>query len=156
MRIPGLSVFLLILLTPALFGQATTTLTGVVTDPTGGVVPGATITIINAQTGVQREALSNEVGKYTFSQIPPGTWQLTAKMSGFTTTEIKDIRLQVNSPATINVRFEKVGGVTDTVTVTAAATLVNTTDASLGNAIAGSAILQLPSYARNVVNLLLL
>jgi len=156
MRIPGLSVFLLILLTPALFGQATTTLTGVVTDPTGGVVPGATITIINAQTGVQREALSNEVGKYTFSQIPPGTWQLTAKMSGFTTTEIKDIRLQVNSPATINVRFEKVGGVTDTVTVTAAATLVNTTDASLGNAIAGSAILQLPSYARNVVGLLLL
>jgi hypothetical protein len=156
MRIPGLSVLLLILLTPVLFGQAFTSLTGVVTDPSGAVVPGATITIVNTQTGAQRETISNEVGGYSFPQVVPGTYKLTAKMAGFTTTEIKDIRLQVNSPATLNVKFEKVGGVFETVTVTASSAMVNTTDASLGNAIAGSTILQLPSYARNVVNLLLL
>jgi hypothetical protein len=156
MRIPRLSVLLVILLTPYLFGQNLTSLTGVITDPSGAVVPGATITMVNTQTGAQRETESNATGVYSFPQIAPGTWQLTAKKAGFASTEIKEIRLQVNSPATINVKFEKVGGVTDTVTVTAASAMVNTTDASLGNAIAGSSILQLPSYARNVVNLLLL
>ena len=156
MRITRLSVLLLILLTPLLFGQAFTSLIGVVTDPSGAVVPGATITIVNTQTGAQRETVSNDAGAYTFSQITPGTWQLTAKKAGFTSVEIKDIQLQVNTPGTLNVKFEKVGGVAETVTVTASAALVNTTDASLGNAIAGSTILQLPSYVRNITNLLLL
>jgi hypothetical protein len=156
MRIAGLSVLLLILLTPFLFGQAFTSVTGVVTDPSGGVVPGATITIVNTQTGGQREAVSNETGAYTISQVLPGTYVLTAKKAGFTTAEIKDVRLQVNTPATLNVKFEKVGGVSETVTVSAAAEMVNTTDATLGNAIAGSAIVQLPSYARNITGLLLL
>jgi len=156
MRISRLSVLLLILLTPYLFGQNLTTLTGIVTDPSGAAVPGAAITMVNTQTGAQRETVSNETGIYSFPSIAPGTWQLTAKKAGFTTIEIKDIRLQVNTPATLNVKFEKVGGVTETVTVMASAAMVNTTDASLGNAIAGSSILQLPSYARNVVGLLLL
>ena len=156
MRIPGLSVLLLILLTPVLFGQAFTSLTGVVTDPSGGVVPGATITIVNMQTGAQRETVSNNAGAYTFSQIPPGTWQLTAQKAGFTTVEIKDIELRVNTPGTVLVKFEQVGGVAQTVTVSASVQLINTTDATLGNAITGSAILQLPAESRNITNLLLL
>ncbi len=156
MRIRGLSVLIFLLLTPCLFGQSSTSLTGVVKDPSGGVVPGATITIVNTQTGAQREAVTNDSGVYTFPQITPGTWELTAKKTGFTSAEVKDIRLQVNTPATLNINFEKVGGVSETVTVTASAAMVNTSDATLGNAIAGSAIVQLPSYARNVVNLLLL
>jgi hypothetical protein len=71
MRILGVSVLFLIVLTPALFGQASSSLTGVVTDPSGGVVPGATITIVNTQTGAQRETVSNDVGAYTLSQVPP-------------------------------------------------------------------------------------
>ncbi len=154
MRNSVLSALVFLLLTPVLFGQAFTSLSGVVTDPSGGVVPGATIVIVNTQTNVQRETTSNEEGRYSFPQILPGTYVLTAKMAKFTSVEVKDIVLQVNSPVTINVKFEKVGGTSETVTVTAAATLVNTTDASLGNAITSSTILQLPSYARNVVNLL--
>jgi hypothetical protein len=150
------SVLLLILLTPALFGQASSSLNGVVTDPSGGVIPGATITIVNAQTGAQRETVSNDVGAYTFSQIPPGTWQLTAKKAGFSSVEMKDIQLMVNTPNTLNIKFEKVGGSTETVTVTASAAMVNTTDATLGNAITGSAILALPSNLRNITTLLLL
>jgi hypothetical protein len=156
MRSLVLSALLLVLLTPVLFGQAVTTLTGVVTDPSGGVVPGATIVVVNTQTGIQRETTSNGEGSYTFPSILPGTYNLTAKMTGFNSVEVKNIPLQVNTPATINVKFEKVGGVAETVTVEASAAQVNTTDASLGNAISSSAILQLPSYQRDVVNLLLL
>jgi hypothetical protein len=156
MRVLSLSVLLLVLFTPALFGQASALLTGVVTDPSGGIVPGATITIVNTQTGAQRETVSNDSGAYTLSQIPPGTWQLTAKKAGFTSVEIKEVQLMVNTPSTLNIKFEKVGGVSETVTVTASSVMVNTTDASLGNAITGSAILQLPSNLRNITSLLLL
>jgi hypothetical protein len=156
MRNVVLTFLLLMSLTPLVFGQATSSLTGVVTDPTSAVVPGATITIVNAQTGVQRETVSNEAGVYTLAQVRPGTYQLTAKKTGFTSVEIKDIQLMVNSPSTINIKFEKVGGISETVTVEAASTIVNTVDASLGNAISGSAIMQLPSNLRNITSLLLL
>jgi len=156
MRRLVLSALLLVLLTPVLFGQAVTSLTGVVTDPSGAVVPGATITIVNTQTGVQRETMSNGVGSYTFPSVLPGTYNLTAKMTGFTSVGVKNIPLQVNTPATVNVKFEKVGGVSETVTVEASGVQVNTTDASIGNTITASSITQLPSYARDVVNLLLL
>ncbi len=156
MRRLGLCALLLVLLTPVLHGQAVSSLTGLVTDPSGGVVPGTTITIVNTQTGVQRETVSNDGGSYTFPAVMPGTYNLTAKKAGFNAVEVKDITLSVNTPATVNVKFEKVGGVSETVTVSASAVQVNTTDASLGNAITSSAILQLPSFQRDVVNLLLL
>lgn len=156
MRSLVLSALLLVLLTPVLFGQAVTSLTGLVTDPSGAVVPGATITIVNTETGIQRETISNGEGSYTLPSVLPGTYTLTAKMTGFNSVEVKNVRLQVNTPATVNVKFEKVGGVSETVTVEASAAQVNTTDASLGNTITSSSITQLPSYARDVVNLLLL
>jgi hypothetical protein len=156
MRRLVLSALLLVLLTPVLFGQAVTSLTGVVTDPSGAVVPGATITIVNTQTGVQRENTSNGEGRYSFPSVLPGTYNLTAKKTGFTAVEVKNITLDVNTPATVNVKFEKVGAVATTVTVEAMATQVNTTDASIGNTITASSITQLPSYGRDVVNLLLL
>jgi len=150
------AILLIACFTPALFGQAFTSLAGTVTDPTGAIIPGAAITIVNTQTGLKRETATNAEGRYSFMQVLPGTYQLTAKSPGFTDVTIQDIQLMVNSPATINVKFEKVGAVAVTVQVEAAAIQVNTTDATLGNAIATQAILELPFYARNVVNLLML
>lgn len=154
MRNSLISALLLVCLVPALFGQAFTSLNGVVTDPTGGVIPGAGITITNTQTGVAREAVSNDEGRYSFLQIPPGTYTVLAKSPGFTDVTVKDVQLQVNSPATVNIKFEKLGAVAETVQVEAAAIQVNTTDASLGNAVGTQAILELPFFARNVTNLL--
>jgi hypothetical protein len=156
MRSLVLSALLLVLLTPILFGQATSSLGGTVTDPSGGVVPGATITIVNTQTGIQRETTSNGEGVYNLPSVLPGIYNLTAKMTGFTAVEVKNITLDVNTPATVNVKFEKVGGVAETVTVEASATQINTTDASMGNTINATSINQLPSYARDVTNILLL
>jgi hypothetical protein len=156
MRKTMLFALAFVLMTPIVFGQAFTTLTGVVTDPTGGIVPAATITVVNAQTGAKRETVSNDAGAYTFSQILPGTWHLTAMKPGFNSVEIQDIQLRVNTPGTVNIRFDKVGGIEATVVVTASAAILNTTDATLGNALTGSSILQLPAYARNITTLLLL
>ena len=137
-----------------LLGQAFTSLNGTVADPTGAVVPGATITITNVETGAKRDTTTDSAGRYTFVQILPGTYRLTAKSAGFTEVIVNDIRLLVNSPATVPVTFEKVGAIAQVISVEATAIAVNTQDATLGNAIGTQAITQLPFFARNVAGLL--
>lgn len=139
-----------------LFGQAFSSLSGTVTDPTGAVVPGATIILENLERGVKRETTSDAAGRYSFPQIQPDTYKLTAKAQGFADVVVSDVRLLVNTPASVNIQFEKVGAVAETVSVSAEAIQVNTTDATLGNAIGTNAITQLPFEARNVVGLLAL
>jgi hypothetical protein len=141
-------------LTLALFGQAFSSLSGTITDPSGGLVPGATITIVNNETSIQRETASDPDGRFFFAQVVPGNYRLSAKAAGFSDVTIKSVQLQVNSPTTVNIKFEKVGALSETVMVEAAAQQINTTDASLGNAVGTQAIMELPFFARNVTNLL--
>jgi hypothetical protein len=136
-----------------LFGQ-TTSLTGTVADPSGAVIPGAAISIVNIETGTPRDAVSDAQGRYTMAQVTPGTYKLSAKAAGFADVVIDKVELLVNQPATRAITFEKVGSTITTIEVAGAAAQVNTTDASLGNAVSGSAIVELPFFARNVVNLL--
>src|ERR1035437_1203246 len=108
----------------ALFGQ-TTSLTGTVADPSGAVIPGATISIVNAQTGAARDAVSDTQGRYTMQQLTPGTYTLTAKASGFSDVVMDKVELLVNQPATVPITFE-VGATKTTVEVEATAAQVNT------------------------------
>ncbi|MCX6627156.1 MAG: carboxypeptidase regulatory-like domain-containing protein, partial [Candidatus Solibacter sp.] len=140
-------------LSTGLFGQ-TASLAGTVTDPTGAVIPGAVVTIVNTETGLQREDKSDAQGRYTMEQLPPGTYKLTAKAPGFADLAVNGVRLFVNQPATVAVVFEKVGSTSTTVSVEAYAAQLNAQDASLGNAIVQQTIVELPSFARNVANLL--
>ena len=144
---------LALFLTTALFGQKTG-LTGTVIDPSGAVVPNAAITITGTQTGAQRSTQTDTQGHYTLNELTPGTYKLSAKAPGFSELIIGKVELLVNQPATLVITFEKVGPTTETVTVEAAATQINTVDASLGNVITSTAIVELPSFARNVANLL--
>ena len=142
-----------LLLAAALFGQ-TTALNGTVTDPTGAVIPTAAITIVSTETGAQRSTVSDSQGRFTMSQVTPGKYKLTAKTPGFSDVVVDNLELLVNQPATIPIVFEKIGATKETVTVEAAAQQVNTTDATLGNAIGATAITELPFFARNITNLL--
>src|SRR5450759_2944302 len=144
---------LFVLLAANVFGQ-TTSLNGTVTDPTGSVVPNAAIVIVNVRTGIQRATTADSQGRYIMPQLAPGTYRLTAKAAGFTDVELNNLELLVNAPSTVPIVFSKIGSTTTTVMVEAAATLVNTTDASLGNVITADAIVELPMYARNIVGLL--
>lgn len=136
--------------------QQLSSLSGTVTDPTGAVIPNATVVLESAERGLKRATVSDSEGRYAFPQIQPGTYKITGKAAGFAEVIVNDVQVRVNTPATVNIVFEKVGAVAETVSVTAEAVQVNTTDASIGNAIGSQPILQLPSFARNVAGLLAL
>ncbi|MBZ5725699.1 MAG: carboxypeptidase-like regulatory domain-containing protein [Acidobacteriia bacterium] len=139
-----------------LWGQALTSLTGTVSDPSGAVVPGATVSIVNEATNLTRNTTADSVGRYSLLQVEPGTYTVTAKAPGFADVVVSKVRLLVNSPATLPITFEKVGAVTESISVSGEAVQVNTTDASIGNAVGGKVITELPFEGRNVVGLLAL
>ncbi len=137
----------------AVFAQSSTALNGTVTDPTGGVIPGVKVTLTSPATGFKREVVSDASGRYLFATLAPGKFELTAKAKGFRDVKVDSIQLLVNTPATINLSFETIGTVTEAVSVSAESTQINSTDASLGNAI-GTNINQLPLLSRNIAGLL--
>jgi len=135
------------------WSQATTSLRGVVTDPSNAAVPNATVHLTNTDTNTQRTTTTDQQGSYVFSEVVPGNYVLDVDATGFSKYEQKGFQLLVNLPATINVHL-KVGAATTTVEVTGAAPLLNTTDASQGNVLSGSEISDMPLYGRNVTQLL--
>ncbi len=146
-------VSLLFVFAGTLLGQSTS-VGGTALDPTGATIPEAKITISNSATGAQRTALSDAQGRYSFSLLQPGTYKLKAEAVGFADTEIDNVQLLVNTPATVDVAFGKVGSVQSSVSVSAESDQINTVDATVGNAIGSQAIPQLPLEGRNVVGLL--
>jgi hypothetical protein len=137
----------------AAWGQASTSLRGVVTDPSGAAIPGATITIVNPSTNATRTTTSSADGTYSFTEVFPGTYTLTVEAGGFQKYQRSGVVLRVSLPATVNVQM-KVGSVTQVVSVSGQAPLLNTTNASIGQTMGSTQIEQLPLEARNVPNLL--
>ncbi len=148
------AVLLLVAMAFSGFAQSNTALTGVVLDPTGAAVPDAAVTITNTDTNERRESKSDAQGRYSFLQVPPGAYRLLAKKSGFADVSVQNIRLLVSSPATLNITFESVGSVAQTVEVSAEGIQLNTTDATLGNAFSTKPITQLPFEGRRADRIL--
>ena len=139
--------------TLALAQSGTTSLRGTVTDPSSAAISGAKVTLASPERGFVRTVTTNSAGVYEFLQLQPGTYQLTVAMSGFRKAEQRQIQLLVDTPTTINIRLE-VGANTETVEVTGEAPVINTTDASLGNAFSEAQVKSLPMEGRNVPDLL--
>ena len=135
--------------------QGTSTIRGTVKDPQDNVVPGATVTLTNAEKSFSRTQTTNQSGGYAFSSVPPGTYRVDVEGAGFKKTTVADVRALVDTPVDLDVALE-VGAVTETVTVTSAGSeaLINTQDATIGNTFVSQQILQLPLESRNVVELL--
>jgi hypothetical protein len=132
--------------------NATTSLRGVVKDPSGAVVPGATITLLNKAAGQTLNVTTKNTGEYQLVAIPPAKYVITITAAGFG-TQTKLAELLVDQPATIN--FELSIKSNDTVVdVTESAQTLNTTDASLGGSADNAEIQALPSETRNVPDLL--
>ncbi len=146
-------VFASVLWAIAAWGQATTSLRGAVTDPSGAAIPGAKVTIVNPSTGVTRSATTAGDGTYVFAQLLPGTYVLNVEATGFQKYNQTGVVLRVALPATVNVAM-KVGAVTQVVSVSGQAPLLNTTNASIGQTMGSTQIEQLPLEARNVPSLL--
>jgi len=145
-------VFLLVSLFA--FGQSGSSLSGIVSDPTGAVIPAASLTLTNVATGVEQSTKADNAGRYNYPSVQPGMYRLSAKHPGFSDVLVNNIELLVSTATTVNVTFEKVGATATTVSVEASAVQVNTQDATIGNAINTQQILEIPSYLRNVAALL--
>src|SRR3954471_23031299 len=145
-----LAFLTLILLATVGFGQSTSSVTGVVTDPNGAVVSGVTVKLTDTKTKQEQTTTTNDQGNYSFVRIQPGTgFQLTFTNQGFQTLVISDITMGVGVTETHNAQLT-LGAVSNTVTVTSAgeATL-NTTDATIGNVINTRQMSDLPIQIRN-------
>jgi len=133
LRILGLFAFLFaVLLLPAiaLAQQTLGGITGVVTDATGGLVPGAAVDAIGQETGLKRSQTSGDNGYYAFVNLPIGHYTLTVTHAGFQTQVLPDIAVQADRTATLNVTLS-VGEVTTSMTVNATP-LMNAVDTTVG------------------------
>src|SRR5687767_6732514 len=91
----SMGVAVCILASAVLFGQTTGQISGLVTDPTGAVLPGVEVTLTRTDTGVVRNAVTNETGSYTFPSLNPGPFRLEVSLPGFRTFVQSGIVLQV-------------------------------------------------------------
>src|SRR5437867_3148732 len=128
------------------------TIVGRITDDTGAVVPGAKITITNIGTNDSRSVIVNDNGEYAIPQLAPGQYTLTAEYTGFNTVVRSGIVLETNQQARLDVVL-KVGGLTEEVQVSAAAPLVTTESATIGNVVDQKKIVELPLNGRDYLQL---
>src|SRR5437016_13335098 len=128
------------------------TVVGRVTDDTGAVVPGAKITITNVGTNDSRSVIVNDSGEYAVPQLAPGQYTVTAEYAGFNKVVRSGIVLETGQQARIDIAL-KVGTVSEEVEVSAAAPLVNTENAALGNVVDQKKIVELPLNGRDYLQL---
>src|SRR6266481_3464348 len=126
---------------------------GTVTDPSGGAVAGATLVLINEANGTHRESESAASGEYIFLEVPVGTYQIEASQKGFKKYLRKGLTVTLNEVLTLDI-FLQLGGSTETVEVSGAAELVDTTSTQLGAVVTGRAVSQLPLAQRDTYQLL--
>src|SRR2546427_7425294 len=138
------------------FAQLPTgTVLGVVKDPSGAVVPGASITLTNTDTALTRTGASTEDGAYRFPALPVGHYRLEVMKEGFSALSRTGITLEVGQEATIELILE-VGSPGQTVTVAEEAPLVQTSSSTLGGVVNEQQVSDLPLNGRNLVSLTLM
>lgn len=148
--------FGLLLFTPQMFAQTfKATVVGQITDSTGAVVPNATVTIIQEATNQSQTISTNEEGKYTFTQLDPGTYTLRIEAPNFKTAIRTNLVLETATSTRLDVPLEA-GNISEQVTVNADPPAVNTETSSKGEVITPRQVQDLPLNGRNFTDLALL
>jgi outer membrane receptor protein involved in Fe transport len=132
--------------------DATGRIIGVVTDPSGSVIPRAKVTVTNVATNGSSEASSAEDGSYQVLLLPIGSYKVTVEASGFRKTVTAPQKLEINQSLKVDVKLE-VGSTSETVQVEANASGVETVNATIGQAVSGTQITSAPLNGRNVMSL---
>ena len=134
---------------------STASISGVVTDNSGAVVPGVALTLTQAETHQQRSTTSNETGGYAFPSLPVGTYTVEASKPGFATFRRSGIQLTVGQAAEVSIALV-VGDVNQAVTVTGDVSLVQATEATISRLVDERQVEGLPLNGRNPANLVFL
>ena len=146
------AVALLLALPARARAQSAGTISGVVTDSTGAVLPGVTVGAKNEGTGQLRAATTSSEGFYTLPLLPPGQYEVKATLAGFNTITRSNVRVSVSETARVNLAMQ-VGAVTENVTIVGEAPLVETANATLGIVIDEKKVVDLPLNGRNFAQL---
>ena len=150
-RFSGLFVFL-VCASIAMAQLDSGTISGAVTDQSGAAVPGVEVTIRNVGTGISRGLVTNELGRYDGVALPAGTYEVTASLAGFQTLVRSGITLTVGRNAVVDMALQ-VGEVSQAVTITAEASQVETTTATVTNLIDERKVLDIPLNNRDLTQL---
>src|ERR1700676_415502 len=143
----------LLLCLPAFSQGNTGRILGTVTDQSGGVVAGATVTVIDTERGTNRTLTSDDAGEYNAPNLTPGMYTVRAEAKGFKKLERQNIALEVGKEVRIDLTVQP-GQQEQTVTVTEQVPLVETTNATLGGTLDNADIIDMPLNGRNYQNLL--
>lgn len=149
----GLLILCLGLATNSIASWAQSTDTGMVvgsvTDPSGAVVPKAKVTLRGTTTGVVRTTETTDTGRFVFVNIPPGTYDVTVRQTGFAEARVSQQVVSVGRQLTLNIPL-KLGAATQEVVVQASNTDLQTLNATIGNTVTSAALQNLPSLGRDV------
>ena len=132
--------------------QATGSIAGVVTDDSGGVLPGATVEVTNAATNQMRTAVTDRSGRYAVLLVPPGEYTVNGSLSSFKTVVRERVSVAVESTSRVDLQLS-VGRIEETVSVAASVPLVETRSATLGIVVNREQIVELPLNGRNFTQL---
>jgi len=130
-------------------------ITGTITDQSGGVIAGATVTVKDVARGVSRTLTTTDSGEYNAPNLLPGSYAVRAEAKGFRATEQQNILLEVGKEIRVDVSLQP-GEVSQTITISEAPPMVETTNATLGGTLSNETINDLPLNGRNYINLLTL
>ncbi|HQR33792.1 MAG TPA: TonB-dependent receptor, partial [Blastocatellia bacterium] len=155
MKISALVIVLLIATITVSAQTPTAELKGRVTDATGAVVPNATIKVVNQDTNIQQQTVSNAIGEFVLLYLPPARYVLEAQASGFRLYKQADFTLVVNQTLRLDIKLE-VGSTSESVTITDSPTALNTETAARGEVTSSAEIAELPLDGRNFSDLALL
>jgi hypothetical protein len=153
MRIPRvlwLAVALVLAASPLRAQQGTSEIRGRVVDESGAAVPGAAIVLTHQDTGMYRQVVSGSDGTYFLAGLTPGSYELTAELSGFKKYSRRDVRLEIGKTASLDLRLE-VGSLQEQLSVTAEAPIVDVTSKEVGGNITSRELTDLPSINRNYI-----
>jgi hypothetical protein len=131
------------------------TLLGTVADVTAAVLPGAEITVTRIETGISRTDISDDEGRYRFSNLTLGNYEVVASLPGFQTSVRTGIELTLGRQAVVDFTLQ-IGEISERVTVTGEASLIETTSSSLGDLVDRQTVLELPLNGRDLTSLLTL
>jgi Carboxypeptidase regulatory-like domain len=144
----------ILLLSVPLYSQSSTgRILGAVTDQSCGTVADATVAVTNVQTGVVRNLTTDQAGEYVAPNLLPGSYKVHVASSGFKAIERQDILLEIDKDVRVDFQLTP-GEVTQTVEVTGAVPLVDSTSVTLGGTLSNDTINDLPLNGRNFINLL--
>jgi len=146
----------LVLLSAGLgWGSVTASISGTVSDPTGAVIPGATVTAHNTETGIDVTTQTNSAGFYSFPALPTGRYEVTIKAGGFEEFRQTGLVLDVNTAARVDATM-KVGTVSQQVNVSATAVHVETSSTQMGEVIGTNKMTVVPLNGRSYTDFLAL